>query len=152
MSSKLIQYDKLSKLTPEDLTGITTLKVVFDENDPETVMSTVSVKFDIKNNAYVFERHEVYDSLKEFSTVSMKELLTLYAKRNIINSDKEYFKRDDPRLHSFLSKLSYPGMLGVCETMEEFADQFKTGHVSMKLPRGNTGEKTRVYKNQPIRK
>jgi hypothetical protein len=152
MSIKVIQYDKISKLSSEDLNGISKLNVVFDDTDPDTVMAIVNVQFDEKNNCYVFERSETYDSLKEFSTVVMKELLTLYSKRQIIASDPIYFKKDDPRLHSFLSKLSYPGIQSVCENMEEFADQFKTGHVSMKLPKGNVGGSTRIYKNQPLHK
>ena len=107
-------------------------------------MATISVKFDTKNKAYVFERHEVYDSLKELSTVTMKELLMLFAKRAIINSDLEYFKRDDPKLHSFLSKLSYPSIEDVCENLEEFSKQFKSGHVTLNLG------SVRKYKNQAI--
>ena len=152
MGSKIIQYDRLSKLTAEDLTGISTLQIVFDESDKDTIMATISVKLDSKLNTYVFSRCEVYDSLKEFSTVSMKELLTLFAKRQIISSDTSYYRRDDPKLHAFLSKLSYPGIEAVCENMEEFSTQFKSGKVSLKLPRGNTGEKTRMYKNQPVHK
>ena len=150
MGSKIIQYDRLSKLTADDLTGISTLQIVFDESDKDTIMATISVKLDSKLNTYVFSRCEVYDSLKEFSTVSMKELLTLFAKRQIISSDTSYYRRDDPKLHAFLSKLSYPGIEAVCENMEEFSTQFKSGKVSLKLPRGNTGEKTRMYKNQRV--
>jgi len=150
MSTKIIQYDKVSRLSQEDLKDVSKLNVVFDENNPLTVMATVLVKFDEKTNNYFFEKSEVYDSLKELSTVVMKELLTLYAKRSIIDSDKDYFKRDDPRLHAFLSKLSYPGVQAVCENMEEFAEQFKTGHVSLRLPKTNVGESTRMYKNQKV--
>jgi len=151
-STKNIQYDKVSKLSSEDLSGVAKLNILFDETNTDTIMASVLVKFDTKNKCYVFERSEVYSSLKEFSTVVMKELLTLYSKRNIINSDTEYYKYDDPKLHAFLSKLSYPAVESVCENLEEFSTQFKTGKVSMKLPRNNAGEKTRMYKNQPLTK
>ena len=150
MGSKVVQYDKLSKLSSEDLIGVTKLHVVFDESVPDTELAILLVDFDKVSNSHVFKRSEIYDSLKEFSTVSMKELLTLFAKRQIINSDSSYYKHDDPKLHAFLSKLSYPGIESVCENLDEFSDQFKTGHVSMRLPRGNSGEKTRMYKNQPV--
>ena len=146
----IVQYDKLSKLTQEDLVGIAKLKVVFDENEPNTVMATVVVKFDAVSNCFVFERSEIYDSLKEFSTVVMKELLTLYSKRQIISSDTTYFKKDDPKLHAFLSKLSYPGIEAVCENLDEFTEQFKQGKVTLRLPKTNTGGSTRMYKNQRV--
>ena len=139
-----IQYDKISLITEKELSEMSKFNVVFDETRPDTLMATISVKFDTKNKAYVFERHEVYDSLKELSTVTMKELLMLFAKRAIINSDLEYFKRDDPKLHSFLSKLSYPSIEDVCENLEEFSKQFKSGHVTLNLG------SVRKYKNQAI--
>ena len=145
-----IQYDKLSKLSSEELKDISKINVLFDEADLASVMATILVELDTKTNCYIFQRSETYDSLKEFSTVSMKELLTLYSKRQIISSDEIYFKRDDPKLHSFLSKLSYPGIVAVCENMEEFSTQFKSGRVSLKLPKTNSGNSTRMYKNQQV--
>lgn len=139
-----IQYDKISLLTDSDLSGMSKFNVVFDETKPDTIMTTVYVKFDDKNKTYVFERREIYDSLKEFSTVTMKELLTLYSKRAIIAGDTSYYVKDDPRLHSFLSKLSYPAIEDVAENLVDFSNQFKSGHVTM--PLGNV----RKYKNQPL--
>jgi hypothetical protein len=139
-----IQYDKISLITEKELSEMSRFNILFDISKPDSIMATIAVKFDTQNNAYVFERQEIYDSLKELSTVTMKELLMLFAKRAIINSDSEYFHRDDPKLHSFLSKLSYPSIEDVCSNLEEFAKQFKSGHVTLNL--GNA----RKYKNQPI--
>lgn len=141
---KNIQYDNISKLSSEDLSGVTKLNILFDETNPNTVMATLLVKFDTKNSCYVFEKSETYSSLKEFSTVVMKELITLYSKRTIIASDPTYYINDDPKLHSFLSKLSYPAVESVAENLEEFSKQFKTGHVSLSLGT------SRRYKNQPL--
>lgn len=141
---KSIQYDKVSLITEEELKEMSKFNIVFDINKPDTVMATILVRFDEKNKAFVFERKEVYDSLKELSTVTMKELLTLFAKRTIINSDINYFHRDDAKLHSFLSKLSYPAIQDTCENLEEFAKQFKSGHVTLNLG------SVRKYKNQPL--
>ena len=142
----------MTTLTKYDLKLIDKVIVLFDENNLNTVMATVNVKLDPQTNSYIFSRTEVYDSLKEFSTVVMKELLTLYAKRQIISSDSSYFVKDDPRLHAFLSKLSYPAIEACCENLDEFSKQFKTGRVSMRLPKNNTGASTRMYKNQPVHK
>ena len=95
-----------------------------------------------------FSRTEHYESLKEFSTVTMKELLTLYAKRSVISSDTTYYSKDDPKLHSFLSKLSYPSVEALCKNLTEFSSQFKNGKVTMKLPR--TGAKPNRPKRQPV--
>lgn len=129
-----VQYDKLSRLSEDDLKGYKTITVLFNQEDPTSVMAMLAV-----NQDGSFSRVERYESLKEFSTVTMKELLTLYAKRSIIDSDSEYYSKDDPKLHSFLSKLSYPGVESVCKSLTEFSSQFKAGKVTLKLPR--TGAK-----------
>lgn len=124
----VVQYDKLSKLTKESLHGIKEIIVVFDEKNPMSIMTSLA----IDSNGLI-SRTVQYDSLKEFSTVAMKELLTLYAKKTIINSDVSYYVNDDPRLHSFLSKLSYPGVEAVCQNLAEFSSQFKSGKVTLPL-------------------
>ena len=131
--TRLVQYDKLSKLSSDDIKNVKHIHVLFDESDSTSVMTTLSVD----ENGKIF-RAEHYESLKEFSTVAMKELLTLYAKRVIIDSDTEYYTTDDPKLHSFLSKLSYPGVEMVCHNLADFSTQFKSGKVTLKLPRSGT--------------
>jgi hypothetical protein len=140
---RLVQYDKLSKLSSDDLKNVKNIHVLFDESDPNSVMATLSVDENGK-----ISRAEHYESLKEFSTVAMKELLTLYAKRVIIDSDTEYYTADDPKLHSFLSKLSYPGVEMVCHNLTDFSTQFKSGKVTLKLPRSGT---TRPNSKRPMK-
>ena len=127
-----VQYDKLSKLSTDDLSVVDQIDVYFDDSDSTTLMASLE-----KLPTGDFKRIEVYSSLKEFSTVSMKELLTLHAKRSVIKGDSEYYKKDDPKLHAFLSKLSYTGVEEVCKHLDEFSAQFKTGRVMLKLPRPN---------------
>lgn len=123
-----VQYDKISSISAENLKGIFTITILFDETDANSILGSLLV-----NKDGSFSRVEKYDSLKEFSTVAMKELLTLYAKRTIIASDTEYYKKDDPKLHSFISKLSYPGIEAVCKQLDVFSDQFKAGNVTTAL-------------------
>jgi hypothetical protein len=141
--TRLVQYDKLSKLSTDDLKNIKHIHVLFDETDPKSVMAKLAVTVDGKIN-----RVEQYESLKEFSTVAMKELLMLYAKRSIIDSDTEYYTQDDPKLHSFLSKLSYSGVEAVCHNLSEFSTQFKSGKVTLKLLRSGT---TRPNLKRPMK-
>lgn len=131
--TRLVQYDKLSKISMDDLKTIRLIHVLFDETDPTSVMASLIV-----DETGKITRTERYESLKEFSTVTMKELLTLFAKRSIIDSDTEYYTKDDPKLHSFLSKLSYPGVEAVCHNLTDFSTQFKSGKVTLKLPRTGT--------------
>ena len=141
--TRLVQYDKLSKLSTDDLKNIKHIRVLFDETDPKSVMAELAVTGEGK-----ITRAEQYESLKEFSTVTMKELLTLYAKRSIIDSDTEYYTQDDPKLHSFLSKLSYPGVEAVYHNLSDFSTQFKSGKVTLKLPRSGA---TRPNLKRPVK-
>lgn len=125
----IVSYEKLSALTKEDLSNITTLQVVLNENKPETILTM------LQKDGNGWAKYEKYDSLKELSTVSMKELLILYIKRAVIATDTVFFKTDDPRVHAFLSKLSYAGIKFLSENIEQFASEFKTGNVKMKIPR-----------------
>lgn len=123
---KNVHYTMLSKITPSDLEGIDYVNVVLDELKP-TETSLCLLKY---NNG-MFERFETYNSLTEFATTATKELLMLYVKREVIASDREYFTKDDPRLHAFLSKLSYSNIQLVSEKIPEFAEQFKNQKVTM---------------------
>jgi hypothetical protein len=128
-----VQYDKLNNLKLEDLKAGTVLTVLFNDTNPESALTNLLVEEEV--GIKFLSRVEVYDSIKEFSTVSMKELLTLYAKRAIIDSDGEYYKRDDPKLHAYLSKLSYPGIEAVCNNIEDFSHQFKEGTITLNIPK-----------------
>jgi hypothetical protein len=137
--TKYIAYQEISKISPESLEPGTELVVLFNSEDKHSVMA----KLKVSDNHTLF-REETYQSLKEFYTVSMKEALVLYAKRTIIKSDPRFFGEDDPKLHAFLSKLSYTGIEAVCNNLEEFTKQFKNGHITIQLPR--IGPKPRKQK------
>ncbi len=127
---RYIHYQEISKISPESLKPGEILNILFLPDDNTSVM----VRLKVLEDGTLF-REETYQSLKEFSTVSMKEALVLYAKRHIIKSDPQYFKNDDPKLHAFLSKLSYTGIEAVCKNLEDFAEQFKQGHITLQLPK-----------------
>ena len=124
--TRYIHYQEISKISPESLS------ILFLPDDNTSIMA----KLRVLENGTLF-REETYQSLKEFSTVSMKEALVLYAKRTIIKSDPSFFKEDDPKLHAFLSKLSYTGIEAVCKNLNDFAMQFKQGHITLQLPKVN---------------
>lgn len=126
---KDIHYEKLSRLSTEELAGVTVINIILNEEDPNSILETLTV-----NPDGTYTRVEVYASLKELATVASKELLTLYAKRYAIASDPTFFSKDDPRLHAFLSKLSYPAIETVCKSLPEFTEQFKAGKVLLSLP------------------
>ena len=128
-----VQYDKLNNLKLEDLAVGTFITVLFNDTTVDSVMAQLVVEQ--KGNDKTLSRIEDYDSVKEFSTVAMKELLTLYAKRSIISLDTEYYKHDDPKLHAYLSKLSYPGIEAVCSNLKDFSQQFKEGTVTLNIPK-----------------
>jgi hypothetical protein len=128
-----VQYDKLNNLKLEDLKAGTIITVLFNDTNPESALTTLLVEEEV--GIKFLSRVEVYDSIKEFSTVSMKELLTLYAKRVIVDSDKEYYKHDDPKLHAYISKLSYPGIEAVCNNLSDFSRQFKEGTITLNIPK-----------------
>jgi hypothetical protein len=128
-----VQYDKLNNLKLEDLKVGTIITVLFNDTNLNSTLTNLLVEE--QAGIKFLSRVEVYDSIKEFSTVSMKELLTLYAKRAIIDSDGEYYKRDDPKLHAYLSKLSYPGIEAVCNNIEDFSHQFKEGTITLNIPK-----------------
>jgi hypothetical protein len=75
-------------------------------------------------------RYQDYMSPTEFATVEMKGALTLYVKRRVVALDPDYYTTDDPKLHGFISKLSYEGIKYVAEHVEEFADAFKHNKVN----------------------
>ena len=135
MAEELIQYihyQEMSKIIPESLVPGTIIHILFDKDNINTVM----IKLKVLEKGRLF-KEETYQSLREFSSTSMKETLLLFAKRSIIALDTTFFSEDDPKLHSFLSKLSYTGIETVCKNIPEFATQFKAGHITLKLPKTN---------------
>ena len=75
-----VQYDKLTTLKLEDLPIGTIVTVLFNDKNTNSVLSQLAVETLVDSETKILSRIEQYDSVKEFSTVAMKELLTLYAK------------------------------------------------------------------------
>lgn len=119
-----VQYTKLTFVNTEDMEDGTVLHILLHENDHNSILTSL-----IKSDNTLI-RIETYDSLKEFSTTAMKELLTLYAKRRIIDTDSSFFIKDDPKVHAYLSKLPYPAIQTVCEDYKTFAAKFKLHQVN----------------------
>ena len=138
-----VQYDNISSINLDELVSYERINVYFDIKDTSTLMLILEIYRDTLGNIVGFDRLTQYNSLKEFSTLGMKEALTLYAKNSIINSDKKYYKTDDPKLHSFLSKLPYNGIETVCEHLNEFSDQFKNNNITLNLRHKNTSNFTK---------
>lgn len=136
-----IQYDKLSTLTPEQIKDFGVVYIVLDETNKESVLTSLMPRRGMTGGIICWERVERYNSLKEIATLSMKELLTRYAKQYIIKTDSSYYVYDDPKLHSFLSKLTYTGIETVCKNLDEFAEQFKKNNITLRLPRISTARK-----------
>ena len=132
-----IHYSEISKISTETFEPGDLVNILFDSNDLNSVMARLTV---LENGRFL--RTEYYQSLKEFSTVSMKELLTLYAKREIIKTDMSYYSEDDPKLHAFLSKLSYSGIETICKHIPEFAAPFKEGKITLQLPKLNKSNRS----------
>ena len=84
-----------------------------------------------------------YVSPTEFATVEMKQVLTMFVKRKVISLDPTYYTTDDPKLHGFISKLSYEGIKYVAEHVVEFAKAFKDNKVSEVLHIPKPGKKHR---------
>jgi hypothetical protein len=74
-----------------------------------------------------------YMSPTEFATIEMKTVLTMFVKRKVVSLDPTYYTPDDPKLHGFISKLSYEGIKYVAEHVVEFAKAFKENKVSKVL-------------------
>jgi len=73
----------------------------------------------------------------------MKQVLTLYVKRTVVSLDDNYYTIDDPKLHNFISKLSYEGIKYVAEHVVEFAEAFKNNKTSEVLDIPKPGKKHR---------
>lgn len=125
----IVGYETFSKLNIKDYPDHL-IEVRVDEKDPNTVITILSVDETGSKLCHV----EHYLSSVEFATVSMKQVLTIYVKRKIVSMFPETFTPDDPKLHSYISRLSYEGIKYVSEHIEQFAKEFKSGKIVMKIP------------------
>ena len=86
---------------------------------------------------------EHYFSPTEFATITMKQSLTLYVKRRVIALFPDDYTEDDPKVHSYVSRLSYEGIKFVADNVEEFAEQFHSGRITMKIPKNKFNDRRR---------
>lgn len=125
----IVGYENFSKLNIKDYPN-RFIEVRVDETDPETYITTLEVTPNGNSIIHI----ERYLSSVEFATVSMKQILTIYVKRRIVKMYPDIFTPDDPKLHSYISRLSYEGIKYVSEHIEQFAEEFKSGKIIMKIP------------------
>jgi hypothetical protein len=119
-----VDYTEVGNLDLSAYKEGTVFGIFMDKSDSKTLMTALALE---KNNLTHLQN---YVSFKEFATVEMKQVLTLYVKRTVVSLDDEYYTLDDPKLHGFISKLSYEGIKYVAEHVVEFADAFKHNKVS----------------------
>jgi hypothetical protein len=125
----IVNYENFSKLNIKDYPN-RVVEVRVDENNPDTYITKLYINVDGLSIQHI----ETYLSSVEFATVSMKQILTIYVKRKIVSMYPETFTPDDPKLHSYISRLSYEGIKYVSEHIEQFAEEFKSGKIVMKIP------------------
>jgi len=146
-------YSSLSKLTSELTPKIDVIKqsglvikVMLNIDDPTSQIDELVAKVTTTGQLHFIRTTEFF-SLEEFSTLCMREALTRFVKHKAVIYDPEYFTDDDPRLHSFLSKLSYAGIEMISKNTDDFLHQFKANNITMKIPISKKSDKARGSKN-----
>ncbi|MCI4436124.1 MAG: hypothetical protein JHC33_04855 [Ignisphaera sp.] len=119
-----VNYTEFGSLELSDYEDGTIFGIYLDRSDHRTLMTVLSYKGERLTHL------QNYVSAMEFATVEMKQILTIYVKRKVCMLDDEYYTLDDPKLHGFISKLSYEGIKYVAEHVVEFAKAFKENKVS----------------------
>ena len=119
-----VNYTEVGSLDLSKYEDGTIFGIYLDRSDHKTLMTALSCR------GGVLTHLQSYVSPTEFATVEMKQVLTIYVKRTVVSLDDEYYTLDDPKLHGFISKLSYEGIKYVAAHVVEFADAFKHNKVS----------------------
>lgn len=120
----MVNYTEVGSLDLSSLSEDMVVDIFLNVDKDETFMTSLYVK----DGELVHVQN--YVSPLEFATVEMKQVLTIYTKRKVISLDPDYYTKDDPKLHGFVSKLSYEGIKYVAEHVEVFAKAFKENKVS----------------------
>jgi hypothetical protein len=126
-----VNYTEIGSLDLSVLKDSCLVHIFLDKTNPTTILTTLQY---MNGNL----RHiQEYVSATEFATVEMKQVLTMFVKRRVVALDPKYYTPDDPKLHGFISKLSYEGIKYVAEHVVEFAEAFKNNKVSevMNIPK-----------------
>ena len=134
-----VNYTEFSSLELSDYEDGTVFGIFLDRSDHRTLMAVLYYKNERLGYA------QAYVSPTEFATIEMKSVLTMYVKRKVVMLDTEdYYTVDDPKLHGFISKLSYEGIKYVAEHIKEFAILFKENRVSeLNIPKPSKSNKHR---------
>lgn len=127
---KAVDFDSFSNLSLKDFEPLDIISVRINVSDPASEIAKLSVS----SNGESLSHAETYYSPTEFATITMKQSLTLYVKRKIISMYPQSYSKDDPRVNSYVSRLSYEGIKYVANNIEEFAKQFHSGRITMKIP------------------
>ena len=118
------------------------VSVRIDPADATTQIAFLTVD-SMPSGIKFLSHYEIYFSATEFATITMKQSLTLYVKRRVIEMFPNEYTKDDPRVHSYVSRLSYEGIKHVASNLEEFAKQFHSGRITMKIPKNKFNDKKR---------
>ena len=133
LPNTVVDYTEVGSLDLSMLPNNSTLDIYFDKTNERTLLTSLLVY----ENGLIHTQE--YASPLEFSTTAMKQVLTMYVKRTVIALDSKYYTHDDPKLHGFISKLSYEGIKYVADHVVEFAEAFKHNKVSevLNIPKPN---------------
>lgn len=110
------------------------VSVRLDINDDNTEVAVLYVECEDNGDLQLVHTTE-YTSPMEFATITMKQALTLYVKRGIVSRFPKVYTPDDPKVHSYVSKLSYEGIKFVAKHLDEFAKQFNEGKITLDIPK-----------------
>jgi hypothetical protein len=124
LPSTVVNYTEVGSIDLSILPDKSTLDIYFDKTNEQTLLTSLMVY----DNGLIHTQE--YVSPLEFSTTAMKQVLTMYVKRRVTSLDPNYYTQDDPKLHGFISKLSYEGIKYVADHVVEFAKAFKENKVS----------------------
>ena len=140
MTEHVVSSEDLSNFNMSSITPGDQVSVRIDPTDESTEIAKLVTIFGKKNLLY---HMEYYYSPTEFATITMKQSLTLYVKRKVIEMFPDEYTKDDPRVHSYVSRLSYEGIKFVASNVTEFAEQFHAGRITLKIPKNKFNEKRR---------
>ena len=135
MTLHVVGSEKFSSFSMNVVAPGDEISVRINTEDETTEIAHLVTLFGQKQTLFHTEH---YFSPTEFATITMKQSLTLYVKRRVIEMYSSDYTKDDPRIHSYVSRLSYEGIKYVANHVEEFAKQFHSGRITMKIPKSKS--------------
>lgn len=134
MKTHVVSFEELGRFKMINTNDGDSVSVRLDTDNYLSEVARLEIEIDDEGNKKLVHVME-YDSPIEFATVTMKQVLTLFVKRGVISRYPSSYKTDDPKVHSYVSKLSYEGIKFVANNLDEFAKQFNAGNVTMDIPK-----------------